>query len=143
MARPTGAYSRGPQGPALGRVWQSMRILRHRFTVATLVITAETGESATTKYVRALAWAGYLRLVHERVSGRPGSRNEWSLVRGHDSPLAPIVRKDGSGVFDANTGVLWGLDGLPGPLPLTKTLVARALLAKLGDQAGDEPGRTP
>ena len=133
MARTAGAYSTQPQGPALGRIWQSMRILRTRFTVADLITTAETGESATGKYVRALARAGYLRLVADRISGRSASRNVWALVRGHDSPLAPIVRKDGSGVYDPNTRVVWGLDGLPRAKASDTDAVARALLAKLGD----------
>lgn len=111
MSRPTGTYATRPTAAALQRVWQSMRILRSSFTIAELVITAESGDSATTKYVRALALAGYLRLVQPRVNGRPGSRAVWALVRGANSPLGPIRRRDGSGVYDPNTGAVWGLDG--------------------------------
>lgn len=116
MPRTKGAYSLRSQAPGLQRVWQSMRILR-RFTVPDLVATAELGESASGKYVRALARAGFVRLVQALQSGKAGSRNVWQLVRGADSPIAPIVRKDGSGVFDPNTGVAWGLNGVARPQP--------------------------
>lgn len=116
MPRTLGAYSTRAQAPGLQRLWQGMRILR-RFTVVDLVAVAEVGESATGKYVRALARAGFVRLVRALQSGLAGSRNVWQLVRGADSPTAPIVRKDGSGVYDPNTGVAWGLDGVARPQP--------------------------
>ena len=109
MARVRGAYSTASQGPALGRVWQCMRVMR-RFTRGQLMTTAEAGETAVQKYVRALADAGYLRLVAPRVNGRPGSQDEWQLVR-DSGPQPPIRRKDGNGVFDPNTHVAWDRRG--------------------------------
>lgn len=138
MARTTGSYNHRTVAPSLQRVWQSMRIYRSRFTTADLITTARAGDSAVAKYVRALAQAGYLRLVQARVSGRPGSRDVWCLVRGVDSPVAPIRRRDGSGVYDPNTRVAWGLDGLPQAKPTDHDGVARGLLAKLRDQTDAE-----
>lgn len=109
MARTEAAYSTASQAPALQRVWQSMRIHR-RFTAPDLMTTAEAGETAVHKYLKALHAAGYLRLAQPRVSGRPGSFDLWALVR-DSGPLAPIRRRDGSGVFDPNTQQVWSLQG--------------------------------
>lgn len=110
MSRTMGAYNTRTVAPALQRVWQSMRIMRSRFSVGELITTAESGKSQTQKYVTALHRAGYLRLAQSRVNGRPGSHNAWALVR-DSGPVAPIVRYDGSAVYDRNTGLLWGMDG--------------------------------
>ena len=117
MARTPQAYSTASQAPALQRVWTSMRVMR-RFTTGDLITTAEAGETAVQKYVKALHQAGYLRLQTARVSGRPGSRDIWALVR-DTGPLAPIRRRDGSGVYDANTQAVWNLQGVlvPGLVP--------------------------
>lgn len=137
MARTAQAYCLQTKAPGLQRMWQSMRILR-RFTVADLVITAEAGESMAGKYVRLLQRTGYLRLAAPLASGQPGSRNVWLLVRGADGPVAPIRRKDGSGVYDPNTKVAWGLDGNPIANAKDVDAVARGLLAKLQDQQRDD-----
>lgn len=133
MARTVAAYSTTHQAPRLQQVWQSMRIMRARFTAADLVSTGSASESAVHKYCRALARAGFLRLVQARVSGRPGSRDVWALVR-DTGPAAPIRREDGTGVFDPNTGVAWGTEGLPRANKNDHDAVARGLLAKLRDQ---------
>ena len=109
MPRSFSDYSQASQAPALQRAWQSMRVMR-RFTTHDVMTTAEIGESALQKYVRSLHGAGFLKLVTPRVSGRPGSRDMWMLVR-DSGPLAPIRRKDGTGVFDVNTKCAWGPDG--------------------------------
>ena len=114
MARPFGTYNTATRAPRLHQVWQSMRILRGRFTSADLLTTADSGESAVHKYCRALCQAGYLRLVQAAESGRTGSRNVYALVR-DSGPAAPIRRADGSGVYDPNTRVVWGLDAKPVP----------------------------
>lgn len=132
MARTVGAYSSVTQAPRLQQVWQSMRIMRARFTTADLVSTGSASESAVHKYCRALSRAGFLRLVQARVSGRPGSRDVWALVR-DTGPKAPIRREDGTGVFDPNTGVAWGTQGLPVANRNDLNAVAKALLAKLAD----------
>lgn len=109
MARTQGAYSSASQAPMLQRVWQSMRVLR-QFHTGELEATAEAGASQVLKYVRALSQAGYLRLQVPIVSGRPGSRNVWLLLR-DSGPLAPICRRDGTGVYDPNTQIVWGAGG--------------------------------
>lgn len=136
MARTEAAYSTASQAPALQRVWQSMRIMR-RFTSADLMTTSEAGETAVQKYVRALAAAGYLRLVQARVSGRPGSRDVWLLLR-DSGPLAPIRRRDGTGVFDSNTHQVWNLKGelvqdAPPPPPPRLAQAGREALRQLHD----------
>lgn len=132
MARPFGTYNATTQAPMLQRVWQSMRVMR-RFTTANLQATAEAGESAVRKYLAALRRAGFVRLVQARVSGRPGSRDVWALVR-DSGPAAPIRRADGSGVYCPNTQVLWNLEGLPVAPASDHDAVARGLLAKLRDR---------
>lgn len=133
MARTVAAYSTTHRAPRLQQVWQSMRIMRARFTTADLVSTGSASESAVHKYCRALARAGFLRLVQARVSGRPGSRDVWALVR-DSGPAAPIRREDGTGVFDPNTGVAWGTEGLPLADKNDHDAAARGLLAKLRDR---------
>lgn len=133
MARTEGSYSTTHRAPRLQQVWQSMRIMRARFTTGDLLTTADTSISAVHKYCRALGRAGFLRLVQARVSGRPGSRDVWALVR-DTGPLAPIRREDGSGVYDPNTGVAWGNEGLPLAKATDHDAVARGLLAKYRDQ---------
>ncbi len=125
MARTFGSYNVATQAPGLQQVWQAMRIMRGGFTTATLLTTADTGESAVHKYTRALARAGYLRLVKPRMSGHTGSRDLWALVR-DTGPLAPIRRHDGSGVYDPNTGLAWGLDGKPAPAAAVPATPRRA-----------------
>ncbi len=135
MARTVAAYSTTHQAPRLHQVWQSMRIMRTRFTTADLVSTTTASESAVHKYCRALARAGFLRLVQARVSGRPASRDVWALVR-DTGPAAPIRRQDGTGVYDPNTGAAWGVQGLPIANKHDFDAVAKGLLAKLKDQQG-------
>lgn len=135
MARKRGATSSASTAPMLDRVWQSMRILR-RFDTADLVATAEAGRSGVEKYVRALGAAGFLRLIEARVNGRPGSRDQWALVR-DTGPLAPIVRREKSRtVYDANTRATWGDRGqvvrdAPPPPPPRLAQAAREALRQL------------
>ena len=138
MARTQHAYSTTHQAPRLQQVWQAMRIMRARFTTADLLTTADASESAVHKYCRALARAGFLRLVQERVSGRPGSRDVWALAR-DSGPQAPIRRHDGSGVYDPNTRVAYSMDGMAIANPADHASVARALLANYRDQAQHQP----
>lgn len=132
MARTEQAYSTSSQAPALQRVWQSMRVMR-RFTTADLQTTAEAGETAVLKFTRALHQAGFLRLDKPIVSGRPGSRNVWLLVR-DSGPLPPIRREDGSGVYDPNTGIAWGMQGLPMAPATDIDVLARGLASRASDQ---------
>lgn len=138
MARPLDTPNKRTTAPGITRMWQSMRILR-RFTIGDLLTTAHVGESAAMKYVRALGQAGFLRLAVPRRSGHTGSRDVWLLVRGQLSPLAPIRRHNGSGVYDPNTQVLWNLQGLPVASADDHDAAARGLLAKLRDQTSGAP----
>lgn len=131
MARPAGTYNTHTQAPGLQQVWQSMRIMRGGFTVGDLLTTAQIGESAVHKYCRALAAAGYLRLVRARRSGHTGSRDLWALVR-DSGPTAPIRRHDGTGVFDPNTGIVWGLGGQQVPKPYDPLDKVRAMFEAQG-----------
>lgn len=119
MARVKGAYCTVTQAPGLRRAWQAMRVLR-RFTTADIIMTAEVGESACRKYIRALARAGFLAHERERVSGRAGSRELWRLAR-DTGPKPPIRRWDGNGVFDQNTGVEWAFGDSAGDAPKATT----------------------
>lgn len=133
MARTQGAYSTAARGPALQRVWQVMRVLK-TFTRKQVIATAEAGETAVQKYIRALADAGYLQLQAARVNGSPGSHDVWRLVR-DSGPVAPIRRKDGNGVFDPNTQSVWNRSGQAVCTDRNDPdAVAKALLAKYRDQ---------
>lgn len=109
MSRTAGATSRATCAPGLQQAWTSMRVMR-RFTTAELEATGTLKLRALQEFCRVLHKAGYLRLVQERVSGRPGSYDLWQLVR-DTGPVAPVRRKDGETVFDRNNGFTWNLQG--------------------------------
>lgn len=132
MARTHGSTSVRSKAPGCQQAWQAMRVMR-RFTSADLLMTCPAiGESGLHKYMRALANTGFTRCVQPRVSGRPGSRDVWMLVR-DTGPQAPIKRWKGGGVFDPNTGHEHELDGSP----------AAGLPAQHATQGGRGPGLQP
>lgn len=82
-----------------------MRVLK-QFTSAQLEATAEVGPTNLKKYLPALAKAGYLRLARPKRNGQTGGHAVWRLAR--DTGIkAPIVRFDGSGVYDPNRDVVY------------------------------------
>ncbi len=84
------------------RAWQAMRTLRG-FDIGQLMSVAEIERSNATKFVRALARAGYLRMVCP-ANGRRGQSASYRLLR-DTGPRAPVLRIDG-GVYDPNTGTV-------------------------------------
>lgn len=103
MARTVGSHSKSrPSGEARAQAWQSMRMMQ-RFTTADLMTTGSINSDNARKYVRRLADAGYLRVAKAGVSGRPGSRTLWLLIR-DTGPVPPIVWADGR-VYDGNTKI--------------------------------------
>lgn len=110
MARTLGANSKArPAKDIRQRAWQAMRILKV-FTAYDIQATAEVGRDNLKKYIQALAETGYLRKLKERQSGRSMGHAKWRLVR-DSGPKHPIARRDGSGVFDPNTGESWSSNG--------------------------------
>lgn len=106
MARTHGALSTHTAARKQQQLWQAMRVMR-RFTTLDLLTTCEgVSIDLVWRFVRPLHWAGYLYLEQPRVSGRPGSRDLWALVR-DSGPLAPIVYRYERGVADQNTGERW------------------------------------
>lgn len=101
MARLVGArtrvYRRKPI--ARDRVWFSIRALR-RFTLGSLMETAEAGKANCLKFALALERAGILRRAVDRDSGRKGGHVVWQLVRDL-GPLAPRLQRDGR-TYDPN-----------------------------------------
>lgn len=91
----------GAHGGDRSKIWASMRMLPS-FTTAELVATAEAGVNNTTRYVHALARAGYLRKLSDCKSGLTGGHAVWKLVR-NTGPHAPRARTQGA-VLDINTG---------------------------------------
>lgn len=88
------------------RAWQAMRKLR-RFTRAQLqAAVSDLTQTNADKYIRSLRRAGYLRIVQEIVSGRPGSFNVYQLIR-DTGPLCPVCWSDGR-VYDQNDKQLYG-----------------------------------
>jgi hypothetical protein len=137
MPRTEGALSTASQAPMLQRVWLSMRVLR-QFTRGDLIATAEAGQTAVERYVRVLRDAGYVRLVAERVSGRPGSSDRLALVR-DSGPLAPIPRKKGGGAYDPNTLLTWDAQGRSQraePPVLKLSQAQRLALVQAGETGG-------
>lgn len=108
MARTHGSRNRvGPAG-ARTQAWQAMRVMR-RFTSADILTTAEIGYSNLRDYLRALRGAGFVAIVQPRVSGRPGSRDLYQLLR-DSGPQAPFHSRDDS-MLDANTGIVYDRHG--------------------------------
>jgi hypothetical protein len=99
--QPLGGYKATSTSIAQSRIWQSMRVLL-RFDSGDLVVTTEATDRTVQTYLRALHRAGYVRMLKRQAGGRPGSRSLYQLVR-DSGPLAPVVRQDGSGVWDQNT----------------------------------------
>ena len=101
MARTDGACTRvwNRQPVARDRVWQSMRILRS-FTQPDLVATADISTSNVKKYVSGLLKSGYLKVQHERDSGRKGGHAVYRIVR-DTGPKAPRLQSDGN-TYDPN-----------------------------------------
>lgn len=112
MSRTKGSYVRGMgTGVLQGRIWQSMRIMR-RFTAAELATVSECSASASRQYVRALTVAGFVKQMNDRQRSRDGIDRLFILLR-DTGPLAPMVRGDGNGVTDRNTGIGWDRNGKP------------------------------
>lgn len=99
-----GEYKASSTSVVQGRIWQSMRVLV-RFDSNELVITTEANDRTVSSFLRALHKAGYVRMIKRQAGGRIGSRHIYQLIR-DSGPLAPVVRQDGSGVWDQNTKVL-------------------------------------
>jgi hypothetical protein len=108
MARNANCHTRVPNRTRVReRAWQAMRSLRS-FDLGQLMSVSEIERSNGTKFVRALARAGYLRMEGEANPSR-GTFRSWRLVR-DSGPRAPVLRNNGD-VFDANTGLIYGRIG--------------------------------
>lgn len=86
-----------------------MRLLR-RFTAFEVRAAAEVGEENLRKYIKALAATGYLRETTAKDNGKSMGHAVWRLVR-DSGPKHPIIRKDGTGVYDPNSGIVWNKNG--------------------------------
>ena len=86
------------------RAWNAMRVLKE-FTLLDLEMSAEIAPDNIRKYVNALHRAGYLRQRRPKQNGKDGGSVIWRLVN-HTGPLAPILRSDGSGMYDPNRKTL-------------------------------------
>lgn len=91
------------------RLWQSMR-MRGSFTIHDLVCDAVNGEgdavNDTSRYIRYLKLAGYVRELPGRVTGtKPGSNGykRFRLIR-NSGPRAPLYRSKLGVLHDFNTG---------------------------------------
>lgn len=82
------------------RLWNSIRVLK-RCTSRQLEATAEVGSANLQKYLRALHRAGFIALARPKRNGHALGHAVWRLAR-DPGPQAPIVRSDGSGVYDPN-----------------------------------------
>lgn len=104
--RTPGSYTKSrPVKDSRQRAWNAMRVHK-RFTSADIRSTAEIGERNLRAYLQALHSAGYLRQECPRQSGKTLGHAVWRLVR-NTGPSHPLVRRDDSGVYDQNQGVLY------------------------------------
>lgn len=88
-------------GNARQRLWNAMRIFKV-FTAAELAPVADASPANAQQYLHALAQAGVLRLERPKRNGAVSGHAVWRLIRNSGS-RCPIVRRDGSGVYDPNT----------------------------------------
>lgn len=101
MSRTPGSFTKShPVQNARQRAWNAMRVLK-TFTVLHLEISAEIGLDNLKKYLKALHRAGFLRQLRPKRSGRAMGHAIWRLVD-CPGPLAPMVRRDQTGVYDPN-----------------------------------------
>lgn len=106
MARPTGSPTR--RHAVLGarqRAWNALRVYKV-FTAAEIGPVADIGAANLQKYLLALHRAGYLRLERAKRNGRVCGHAVHRLAR-NSGPRCPIVRTDGSGVYDPNTRTVY------------------------------------
>lgn len=120
MARIADSFTRShPVQNARQRAWNGMRIFK-RFTIADLESSAEVSAANLQKYLAALRRAGYVRIERPKRNGRAMGHAIWRLVQ-FTGPAAPIVRNDGTGVYDPNTGQLVPYAEDPDPVGLPAT----------------------
>lgn len=82
------------------RVWTAMRIFKI-FTAVQIQATADVHRYNLYKYLKALQRSGYLIAHRPKRNGFPGGHAVWRLAR-DSGPSAPIVRREGNGVYDPN-----------------------------------------
>lgn len=82
------------------RAWTAMRI--HKvFTTFQIRAVSGISENALNSYLRDLGRAGYVKIQRPRQKGKSMGHAVWRLVR-DTGPRQPIVRTDGTGVYDPN-----------------------------------------
>lgn len=106
MARTKGAFQKKPRPNDIrAKAWQAMRIMR-RFTSPQIQTTSGISESNANHYLRALQRAGFIRVITQNESGKPGSFTLYQIAR-NSGPLHPIVWGNGQ-MYDCNTGIVYG-----------------------------------
>jgi hypothetical protein len=101
MARPPGSPTRRHAvAGARQRAWNALRIFKV-FTAAEIGPVADIGATNLQKYLTALRRAGYLKLERAKRNGQVCGHAVWRLLR-PSGPRCPIVRSDGTGVYDPN-----------------------------------------
>jgi hypothetical protein len=124
MSRTPGATSQTHRVVcARQRLWNSIRVFK-RFTSGQLEATAEVTRANLQKYLLALSRSGYLALARPKQNGKSLGHAVWRLAR-DSGPHAPIVRTDGSGVYDPNQNQLYPYRDEATDEPPTRPGVAR------------------
>jgi hypothetical protein len=85
--------------------WSSMRVFKV-FTTEQIEATAGITRDNLRKYIKALHKSSYLRIARPKQNGRSQGHTVWRLIR-DSGARAPIVRMDGSGVYDPNHDVVY------------------------------------
>lgn len=110
MPRLPGTFNKTrPKEDVRQKAWLAMRMIR-RFTTFDVRSTSGIEPDNLKKYLQALHKPGFIAKDREKKNGAPMGHVVWRLVR-DTGPRQPIVRMYGLGVFDPNTGSVWGLDG--------------------------------
>lgn len=106
MSGTPGMHQRGRDGLDIRQqAWNSIRVIK-RFTSAQIEATAAISRDNLRKYLKALHQTGYLVQVRPKQNGKSLGHAVWRLAR-DSGPSAPIVRTDGSGVYDPNQDHLY------------------------------------
>jgi hypothetical protein len=105
------------------RAWNSIRVFK-RFTSGQIEATADIRCNNLNKYLKALHRTGFLVQVRPKQNGKSLGHAVWRLAR-DSGPHAPIVRTDGSGVYDPNQDQLYPYRDEATDEPPTRPGVAR------------------
>lgn len=76
------------------------------FTTAQIIATSGIEKANLRKYLQSLRRAGYTCIAQPKRNGKSQGHALWRLTR-DSGPKHPLPRRDGTGVYDPNHGVVY------------------------------------